>query len=349
MVIGARALLLLCLGMLQAGWVVADTAPITERVRFASLQPGGAVVMLDAVWMRPAGSEGRALPAVIALHGCGGLYAAARSPSDRLSARHQRMAEMLLDEGYVVLFPDSFRRRGVEEICTQSYRDRTINQQARTLDVLGALQYLQGRPDVQSDRIALLGWSHGGSTVLAAMNAANAMVRDFRQLRAALPYVRTAIAFYPGCGAASRASDGYRPAAPLLLLVGGADDWTPPGPCIDLVERLRRNAEPASIVVYPDTFHGFDGPGNAARRRVDVPNGVRPGQGVTVATNPQARADAYERVRGVLRAALASVATGDRGRPLMPVGGTSSVDRVMRSADGVGPLRASVSARDGAP
>ncbi|MEP7206032.1 MAG: dienelactone hydrolase family protein [Casimicrobiaceae bacterium] len=349
MVIGARALLLVWLGMLQTGWTVAHAAPVVERVRFASLQPGEAALQLDAVWMRPAGSEGRALSAVIALHGCGGLYTAARSPSDRLTARHQRMAEILVDEGYAVLFPDSFRRRGIEEICTQPSRTRTITQKERTLDALGALQYLQARSDVQSDRIALLGWSHGGSTVLAAMNAANATVRDFRDVRSALAYVRTAIAFYPGCGDASRAADGYRPAAPLLLLVGGADDWTPSRPCIDLVDRLRRNAEPASIVVYPDTFHGFDGPGNAARRRVDVPNGVRPGQGVTVAANPQARADAYERVRGVLRAALAPAAARDRGRPLAPVGGTNPAALVMQATDGIDPLRAAAPARDSAP
>ena len=42
------------------------------------------------------------------------------------------------------------------------------------------------------------------------------------------------------------------------------------------------------VIVYPDAYHGFDG--NAALRvRTEVPNGVQPGQGVTVGGNPAAR------------------------------------------------------------
>jgi hypothetical protein len=37
---------------------------------------------------------------------------------------------------------------------------------------------------------------------------------------------------------------------------------------------------------------------------LDVPNGVYPGQGVTVASNRAARDDAYARVKAQLRAAL---------------------------------------------
>ena len=72
------------------------------------------------------------------------------------------MAELLVREGYVVLFPDSFRPRGREEICTIENRQRTITMTARRLDAQGALAYLQSRPEVAPDRIALLGWSHGG-------------------------------------------------------------------------------------------------------------------------------------------------------------------------------------------
>jgi hypothetical protein len=40
-------------------------------------------------------------------------------------------------------------------------------------------------------------------------------------------------------------------------------------------------------------------------RRLDVPNGVHPGQGVTVGPNPGARATANVRVRAFLRDRLA--------------------------------------------
>jgi hypothetical protein len=38
---------------------------------------------------------------------------------------------------------------------------------------------------------------------------------------------------------------------------------------------------------------------------LDVPNGVHPGQGVTIAPNAAARNDAYTRMKEQLRAALA--------------------------------------------
>lgn len=77
-----------------------------------------------------------------------------------------------------------------------------------------------------------------------------------------------------------------RPLSPLLLFVGASDDWTAPKPCAALVDRIGQNQGAASIKVYPDTYHGFDGPGSQPRLRLDVPNGVHPGKGVTVAVNP---------------------------------------------------------------
>jgi dienelactone hydrolase len=113
------------------------------------------------------------------------------------------------------------------------------------------------------------------------------------------------VAFYPGCNGFATARRGYSLAAPLTLYIGGSDDWTAPGPCIDLAARLADAGEPASITVYPGAFHGFDGPSTQPRLRLEVPNGVHPGQGVTVATDPQARDDAYARLKIYLRERLA--------------------------------------------
>ena len=51
------------------------------------------------------------------------------------------------------------------------------------------------------------------------------------------------------------------------------------------------------------------------QRRLDVPNGVHPGNGVTVAPNPAARDDAYVRLEAFLRAPLREAGNGaDRPR-----------------------------------
>jgi len=278
-----------------------------ERVVFDSFDRDpatGAPVRIAALLFRPRNADGLRRPAVVALHGCGGMYSALKSRRDDLSARHRAMAELLTGEGYIVLFPDSFRVRGREEICTIENRQRTITQANRRLDAQGALAYLQAHPEVAPDRVASLGWSHGGSAVLATLDARAPAVAAWADRGSSPAYFRAGVAFYPGCNDALRDRRGYSVAAPLTLFVGGADDWTAPGPCIDLAAKLSAAGEPVTITVYPDTYHGFDGPGSQERRRLEVPNGVHPGKGVTVAANPAARDDAYARLKAFLRTQL---------------------------------------------
>lgn len=282
-------------------------AALGERVEFDSLDIDavtGRPVRIQGLLFTPPGAAAGRRPAVLALHGCGGMYSVLKSKRDALSARHQGMADLLVAEGYVVLFPDSFRSRGVEEICTVESRKRTITQRNRLSDTLGALAWLQRREEVQPDRVAVLGWSHGGSAVLAGLNAKDSKVEG---RKAAADYFRAGVAFYPGCSDSLSFRPGYSLAAPLTLFIAGSDDWTPPGPCVNLAGRLRDAGEPVEITVYADTYHGFDAPGRAQQRqRLEVPNGVNPGQGVTVGSNPAARSDAYGKLRQFLSERIGS-------------------------------------------
>ena len=283
--------------------------PAPQQVSFDSLDRDpvtGKPVVIQALLFKPAGAASRRLPAVIALHGCGGMYSSVKSRRDTLSSRHRMMADLLVAEGYAVLFPDSFRSRGFEEICTVENKKRTVNQRHRRLDAQGALAWLQRRDDVLPERVAVLGWSHGASTVLATVNAKQPAVAGWRDREPLNPYFRAGAAFYPGCNDSLKARGGYALAAPIMFFIGGSDDWTAPGPCVDLAARLSAAGEPATITVYPDAHHGFDGPSTQPRRRLDVPNGVNPGQGVTVAANPAARDDAYAKLKRYLREHLGS-------------------------------------------
>src|SRR5512140_2173693 len=176
-------------------------AAVPERVSFDSLDRDpttGKPVVIQALLFKPAGADRRRVPAVVALHGCGGMYSTVKSKRDMLSIRHQMMADLLVAEGYAVLFPDSFRSRGFEEICTVGNKRRTVHQQNRRLDAQGALAWLQRRDDILPERIALLGWSHGGSAVLATINAKHPAVAAWRDREPSKPYFQAAVAFYPG-------------------------------------------------------------------------------------------------------------------------------------------------------
>jgi dienelactone hydrolase len=228
---------------------------------------------------------------VVALHGCGGLYASRGDRRGQLNARHQAMADMLVGQGYAAVFPDSLTPRGESELCTQKMGTRQINQTQRRADTLGTLAWIAAQPWATPGGIALLGWSHGGSAVLAATDLSRADVR------AQLPQPALAVAFYPGCSAALKS--GYRPSARLVLMLGEKDDWTPPGPCVELGKVVG-----AEVNLYADSYHDFDSPVGEVRLRLDVPNGLHPGQGVHVGPNPAAREQAYARLRELLAQAF---------------------------------------------
>ncbi len=226
-------------------------------------------------------------PAVIALHGCGGLF----GPTGKFSARELAWAGIWVADGYAVLFPDSFNPRGYREICGLSESGRPIRPRHRAIDAAAALGWLAAQPFVDATRIALVGWSHGGSSTLwaAQKTGADTSSRGFK----------SAIAFYPGCRPAAESAD-YAPGLPLTILIGSADDWTPAAPCRDLAAR-----HPIRLIEYPAAVHGFDAPNSPRRTRSGVGMSGNGRGSVQVGTDLVARAAAIAEVRQILGEAFA--------------------------------------------
>ena len=305
-VLATRVLILVALAGALAAATSCASAAGPERVSFPSLDrdpASGEPVTISALYFTPDRAAG-GFPAVVVLHGCDGMYSRLAGRRDRLTRRHQAMADLLLAEGYAVLFPDSFNPRGRRAICALERSEQTITQENRRLDVLAALDYLRTRLDVARGRVALIGWSHGGSAVLATMNRRHPAVERYLAGHASDGFFRTAIAFYPGCFESLRTRYGYAPAAPVRIFIGDSDDWTSAKPCVALGEAMEAMDLPLHVTAYPATYHGFDTPGLTTPRHLDLPNGVHPGRGVTIAANVEARDDAYARMKARLRAAL---------------------------------------------
>src|SRR6266702_170680 len=78
------------------------------------------------------------------------------------------------ERGYVAIMVDGFGPRGYPQGFPRfSYESRPaeLNEVTiRPLDAYGALAYLRTRSDVLPDRIALQGWSNGGSAALSTMS-----------------------------------------------------------------------------------------------------------------------------------------------------------------------------------
>ncbi|MBC7954992.1 MAG: dienelactone hydrolase family protein [Cytophagales bacterium] len=264
--------------LLAAGGVLAAMTPAHAQtlVEFASLAGAqGGSVQLKAHWYAVAAPKAAA---VVLLHGCGGMY----DRKGQVSQRMRDYAALLNQQGLHALLVDSLTPRGETEICTQRTGTRKVTLAQRRLDALAALQWLAQRPEVNAQRIGLMGWSNGGSTVLSATNTRHTDVAALAVKPA------FAVAFYPGCEVELKR--GYAPVAPLLMLVGEADDWTAAAPCQQLSAKAM--GPKVEIETYAGAYHGFDSAA-PVRLRQDVPNGVKPGHGVHVGGN----ADAWRRSR----------------------------------------------------
>ncbi|TAG78304.1 MAG: hypothetical protein EAZ21_13070 [Betaproteobacteria bacterium] len=205
--------------------------------------------------------------------------------------------DWLVERGFVVVFPESFTSRGYTEVCTQKFQSRTIKQRDRADDVLAARKWLTARSDVDASKLVIWGWSHGGSTTLATITRGSSATGGFSDETT----FTQAIAFYPGCSLYAAASGPKAISSPLALIIGAADDWTPAAPCKEWIAQIGEKKPGATITLVPGAFHDFDNPAGKLRVRKDVPNGVNPGQGVTVGPDPVAREAAKAQIDALLR------------------------------------------------
>jgi dienelactone hydrolase len=269
---------------LLAACLLSAAAAAQEIVHFPSLDPQH--TMLDGYLFRPAAAGRR--PAVVFLHGCGGLVS--RS-TGALSSRETDWARRLNATGYGVLLVDSFTPRRQGEMCSAANYDASVYAR-RAQDAYGALAYLQAQDAVSPDRVGVIGWSQGGGTVLNTIGTPSLG----RPVPLARPDFRAAVAFYPALCSDKRLSAAWTTTIPLLVLVGDGDVWTPAAPCQSVLAAAVSRGARVTMQVYPGAFHDFDWPNLPRRDRPEfkTPAGVVPITG----TDPAARADAQQRVSG---------------------------------------------------
>lgn len=151
-----------------------------------------------------------------------------------------------------------------------------------------------------------MGGSHGGSSTLAAI------VDAPENMKGTNPGFAAAIALYPACGrnygtwSVQRGTEpgrpitayagAFKPVAPLLILIGALDDWTPAEPCRKLAEAAHSAGSPVEIKVYPEAHHSFDSilPVRYVAERINANSPT--GRGATTGGNAKAWADAIDQV-----------------------------------------------------
>ncbi|KQZ26665.1 hypothetical protein ASD50_04575 [Mesorhizobium sp. Root552] len=262
----------LCAGMVDIGTAKADEIVHFESATYSptpyqtkqALQQGRNPkpfpgLLLNGRLKKPNGQG--PFPAVVLMHGCGGIW----RWNDVWLGR-------LAGWGYVVLDVDSFGPRGKASICENG---GSITGETRALDAYGAKAFLAAMPFVDPARIAVFGMSHGGWAVLNA--ASRATISDLE-----LKSFQAAIALYPWC------DEPMEIAVPLLILTGASDDWSPAERCRTFAAVTGPSSE-VVLKVYPGAHHLFDLEGVDERQ-----------DGHILRYDPEAADDAVEQIKTFL-------------------------------------------------
>jgi dienelactone hydrolase len=176
------------------------------------------------------------LPYVVLMHGCGGLKHEAN-----WTRWVQPWADLFAERGIGTAVVDSFGSRGVDQVCTGDVATWAVR---RADDAYSARAWLSEQPHVDANRIAIMGMSNGGRTVLAALR--NPSKHSDRFV--------AGVALYPGCQSDVH-SNFY---APLLVLIGNGATVTPARFCEQMKAAQPESAAELKLVVYPRGPHTFD-------------------------------------------------------------------------------------------
>jgi dienelactone hydrolase len=213
------------------------------------------------------------VPAVLVMHSCSGITDNTRT-----------WAARLVGWGYAAVIVDSFGPRNQRSVCESV---DSIPTDVRGLDAHNAATYLRTLPNIQAERIGIVGFSHGGgSTLWAAID--ERIPRD----RGGRPF-QAAVAYYPWCSAGAIVSP-Y--ATDVLMLIGKDDTWTPADRCLKSAAARAGQARPPAIKVYPGALHSFD--------LGSLPTLTSSGH--MIGGNPEAAADSFAMTKAFLDARLKS-------------------------------------------
>jgi dienelactone hydrolase len=159
---------------------------------------------------------------------------------------HLDYLEQYREQGMATFELKSFQSRGITStVGSQS----EVTMAAMVLDAYRALEALSRHPRVDANRIAITGWSLGGGVTLFS-----AWIPLKEAINKELSFAAH-LALYPPCFVTPTNLSFSK--APMHILIGAADNWTPAAPCEELV-KLLENTNDIGVTVYENAHHGYD-------------------------------------------------------------------------------------------
>ncbi|UOM33942.1 dienelactone hydrolase family protein [Acuticoccus sp. I52.16.1] len=268
------------LGRLQ-GW-------FTERVSPAALS---ALLKPSYVVTKPEGPG--PFPTALLYHGCDGA-------KDNM----HRWAKALVEDGWAAVVVDSNGPRHYTDFATWRLvcAGQLLPGSERAGDILVSIADAVALPFVDPERLALIGMSHGGWSIMELMTLDLTRERptNLRRLPepgpALLEGVRASVLVYPWCGLANTARFwDWLNDSPVLFVLATADIVAPMYECEMVARNLEEEGHAVESIVFQGATHGFD----QEERSEFSP----------LAYNPEATREAIATALGFLDRAIAPRAT----------------------------------------
>ena len=159
---------------------------------------------------------------------------------------HYKYLEMYQEMGIATFELNSFKSRSITStVGTQN----EITMAAMILDAYRAFEVLAEHPKIDKDKVSITGWSLGGGVTLFS-----AWLPLKEAINKELSFA-SHLAYYPPCFINPDNTDFSK--APIHILIGELDNWTPSAPCSDLVNKLSLKTN-ISLTIYKDSYHSFD-------------------------------------------------------------------------------------------
>ena len=194
----------------------------------------------------PANAADKNVPAVVILHGMGGINDA-----------EEHWIKVINSMGIATFMVDSnWARRKCKKdnkfkkaIPWCAAVNRGMN---RVIDAYGALKILSNHPRIDSKNIGCIGMS------LGARGCLYLNVKRFQKMwgTPGMDFAAS-VPMYPPCNATFKDDDEITD-TPIRIHVGELDTYFPVDSCINYVSRLKAKGKDVDIKVYPDTHHSFE-------------------------------------------------------------------------------------------
>jgi len=222
-------------------YAFASWTPKTLGELMQGNRTGETVNILGHLFLPPGSDK---VPAVVLVHGSGGVY----------QAELDFWPKQFNAAGIAVFTLDMFGPRGVQSTAEDQSQ---VPFAADVADTFAALRVLATHPRIDQKRIAIMGFSRGGT---ATLRASVEKIIAAQKLPDGLRYAASIPTYAGGCVGVFRlvVKPGVFSKAPMLFIHGDADDYTPIGPCQDYADKIGKAGTPVEFVVIEGAQHKFD-------------------------------------------------------------------------------------------